>query len=169
MIKLSTITLAILTALSVIGAAAAAKPDHELIQYPYSYVDTSECGFSIAVEGVFTNMIIDSSLATGTGTLELHQSDVATLTANGVTLRVDDHYTIFVRILNGVPESAKHVGVLDNIIGPNGDHIFFRTGQAVYQVVFDPDIGYYVDGPLVTRHGLRDNFDPTEFCAAFSR
>ena len=134
MTKLSTITLAILTALSVIGAAAAAKPDHELIQYPYSYVDTSECGFSIAVEGVFTNMIIDSSLATGTGTLELHQSDVATLTANGVTLRVDDHYTIFVTILNGVPESAKHVGVLDNIIGPNGDHIFFRTGQVVYQV-----------------------------------
>lgn len=147
--------------------ATAAAPDHELFRFAYQYVDTQECGFPVAVSGEFTNMIIDSSLASGTGTLELHQSDIATLTAKGVTLRVNDHYTIFVTIVNGVPTSATHVGVLDNIIGPNGEHIFFRTGQAVYQVVFDPDLGFYVDGPLVTRHGLRDNFDAAEFCAAF--
>ena len=38
----------------------------------------------------------------------------------------------------------------------------------MYQVVFDPVLGYYVDGPLVTRHGIRDDFDPTAFCAAFA-
>ena len=150
------------------STARATAPDHELFKFPYSYVDSSECGFRIVVEGEFTNMIIDTSLATETGTTELHQSDVATLTANGVTLRVDDHYTILVTVVDGVPVSAKHVGVLDNIIGPNGEHVFFRTGQAVYDVVFDPDLGYYVDGQLVTRHGLRDNFDTAEFCGAFS-
>jgi hypothetical protein len=33
--------------------------------------------------------------------------------------------------------------------------------------VFDPILGFYVDGPLVARHGLRDDFDPVAFCAAF--
>jgi hypothetical protein len=167
MYKLLALVSAMIAALTIAAAASATAPDHELFVSPYSYVDTDTCGFPIAVEGTFTNMIIDGAVATGTGTLELHQSDVATLTANGITLRVDDHYTIFVTWIDGVATSAKHVGVLDNIIGPNGDHIFFRTGQAVYQVVRDPDTGFFVDGPLVTRHGLRDNFDATEFCAAF--
>jgi hypothetical protein len=166
--KLIALVSAMVGALALVGAALASPPDHELFKFPYSNVDTETCGFRIAVHGEFTNRIIDTSLATGTGTLELHQSDVGTMTANGVTLRVNDHYTIFVEIENGVPVSAKHVGVLDNIIGPNGEHIFFRTGQAVYQVVFDPEIGFYVDGPLVTRHGLRDDFDASEFCAAFA-
>jgi hypothetical protein len=166
--KLITLACVILATLLLTSVAQAVAPDHETFEFPYSYVDTDTCGFPIAVEGFFTNMIIDSSLATGTGTTELHQSDVATLSANGVTLRVDDHYTIFVTWLDGVATSAKHVGVLDNISGPNGGHIFLRTGQAVYEVVFDPDLGFYVDGPLVTRHGLRDNFDAAEFCAAFA-
>ena len=34
-------------------------------------------------------------------------------------------------------------------------------------VVLDPDTGFYVDGPLVTRHGVRDDFDAAAFCAAF--
>ena len=168
MYKLIVLAFVLVATLAVAARARAAQPDHELFKFPYSYVDTTECGFPIAVEGVFTNRIIDTSLATGTGTTELHQSDVATLTANNVTLRVDDHYTIFVTWIYGVATSAKHVGVLDNIIGPNGEHIFFRTGQAVYQVVLDPDTGFFVDGPLVTRHGLRDNFDATKFCAAFA-
>ena len=54
------------------------------------------------------------------------------------------------------------------ITAPNGDHLFFRTGEAVYQVVFDPELGYYVDGPLIARHGVRDNFDAAKICAAFS-
>ena len=147
--------------------ASAAAPDHELFTFSSDYVDTELCGFPIKVHSAFTNMIIDASLLTGNGTLQLHQHDVETWTANGVTLRVDDHYTIFVDSVGGVPQTAKHVGVLDDITGPGGDHVFFRTGEAVYQVVYDPSVGYYVDGPLVVRHGVRDNFDAAKVCAAF--
>ena len=73
-----------------------------------------------------------------------------------------------VTFVDGVPVSAKHVGLLDSITGPNGEHIFFRTGQAVYAAVFDPVLGFYVDGPLITRHGIRDDFDLAGFCAAFA-
>ena len=58
----------------------AAAPDHQLFKYPYQFVDTDTCGFAIAGDYVFTNDIIDSSLATGTGTQQLHQSNVGTLT-----------------------------------------------------------------------------------------
>ena len=158
---------ALVAALFLVARAAATPPDHEVFVDEYADVDTGTCAFPIAVEGVFRNAIFDSSVATGTGTLQLHQSNVATLTANGVTLHVNDHYTIFVTIVDGVPVSAKHVGVLDDIRGPRG-HVFHRTGQAVYQVVLDPASGFYVDGPLVTRHGLRDDFDAAELCAAFA-
>lgn len=146
--------------------AGATAPDHETFNFSFDYTDT-QCGFPIVVHGEFTNMIIDSSLATGTGTLQLHQRDVETWTANGVTLHVNGEYTIFVTFVDGIPQTAKHVGVLDSIMGPNGEHLFFRTGEAVYQVVYDPDLGYYVDGPLITRHGVRDNFDGAKICAAF--
>ena len=149
------------------ATAWAAAPDHELFTFSSDYVDTELCGFPITVHSDFTNMIIDTSLLTGDGTAQLHQRDVETWTAKGVTLRVNDHYTIFVESVGGVPQTAKHVGVLDDITGPGGEHVFFRTGAAVYQVVFDPDVGYYVDGPLVVRHGVRDNFDAAKVCAAF--
>jgi hypothetical protein len=148
--------------------ARAGAPERALYQFPYSFVDTDTCDFPIAGQGVFTNRIINTAYATGTGVEELHQSNAGTLTANGVTLRVDDHYTILVDVVDGAYTTSMHVGVLDNIVAPNGDHLFFRTGQAVYQVVFDPEIGFYVDGPLLTRHGIRDNFDAAEFCAAFA-
>ena len=135
--------------LAVSAPGAGAAPDHETFTFSADSIDTS-CGFPVAVHAEFTNMIIDSSLLSGTGTLQLHQSDVETWTANGSTLRVNDHYTIFVTTVDGVPQTATHVGVLDDIVGPNGDHLFFRTGQAVYQVVFDPDFGFYVDGALLT-------------------
>jgi hypothetical protein len=149
------------------GPAPAAAPDHETFKFSFDYIDTDTCGFPIAVHGDFTNMIVDSSLATGTGTLQLHQRDVETWTAKGVTLRANGEYTIFVTIVNGVPQTAKHVGLLDDITGPNGEHLFFRTGEAVYQVVYDSDSGYYVDGPLIARRGVRDNFDAAKICAAF--
>lgn len=168
MTKLTTLTLAILAALLVAAAASAAQPDHETFNFSSDYTDTDLCGFPIAVHSEFTNMIIDSSLATGTGTLQLHQRDAETWTANGVTLRVSGDYTIFVTVVNGVPQMAKHVGLLDDVTAPNGEHLFFRTGEAVYQVVFDVELGYYVDGPLIARHGVRDNFDAAEICAAFS-
>jgi hypothetical protein len=145
----------------------AAAPDHQVINFSFDYTDTDTCGFPIAVHGEFTNMMIDSSAATGTGTLQLHQRDVETWTANGVTLTVKGAYTIFVETVDGIPETAKHVGLLDFISGPRGDHLFFRTGEAVYQVVFDYTSGFYVDGPLLTRHGVRDNFDAAKICAAF--
>jgi hypothetical protein len=168
MYKTLAIACAVLAPLLFAAVARATPPDHETFTFPYHYVDTEECGFPIEVDGVFTNTIIDSSLATDTGLLQLHQSDIATLNANGVTLTVNDHFMIFVTIVDGVPVSSKHVGVLDNVRGPSGAPIFFRTGQARYQVVFDPELGYYVDGQLVTRHGIRDDFDLAEFCAAFA-
>ena len=149
-------------------AAQAAAPDHETFDFSDSYTDTDLCGFPIAVESAFTNTIIDKSSATGTGTLQLHQRDVETWTANGVTVDVKGAYTIFVRFVNGVPQTAKHVGLLDFVLGPNGDHLFFRTGVAVYQVVLDPGSGFYVDGPLIERHGVRADFDTQKICAAFS-
>jgi hypothetical protein len=156
----------LVTAIALAGGAGASPPLRELFVFEYSFVDDDTCAFPIAVEGVFENAIIDSTIATGTGRLQLHQSDVATLTANDVTLHVNSHYTIMVEFVDGVPLTAKHVGVLDDIRGPGG-HVFQRTGQAVYQVVFDPVSGFYVDGPLVTRHGIRADFDAAAFCAAF--
>jgi len=168
MYKLTALTFALIGALSFAVGAQAAAPERETITIPYAYADTG-CGFPISVEGVFTNRIIDLiDPSTATGALQLHQSKVAKLTANGVTLRVNERFTIFVTIENGVPLTSKHVGVLDSITGPNGEHLFFRTGEAVYEVVFDPVLGFYVDGPLITRHGIRDDFDAAAFCAAFS-
>ena len=158
---------AALVAFAGAAGATAAAPEKDTFAFPYEYVDSDTCGFAIKVDGVFTNTIIDSSAATGTGTLEFHQSNVATMIGMGTTLRVDDHYTIFVTWVDGVAVRAKHVGVLDDIRGPNGERVFFRTGQATYKVVLDPDSGFYVDGPLVTRHGVRDDFDAAAFCAAF--
>jgi hypothetical protein len=167
---LATLGAALAATLSLAVSAApavAAAPDHETFSFSFDYTDTDLCGFPIAVHGDFTNMQIDSSLATGTGTLQLHQRDVETWTANGVTLQANGDYTIFVTIVDGVPRTAKHVGLLDDITAPNGEHLFFRTGEAVYQVVYDPNLGYYVDGPLIARHGVRHDFDAAEICAAF--
>jgi hypothetical protein len=167
-----TLIIAAAVALASIGLAVAAAPAHAgapdrfLFVDDYTYEDNS-CGFPIAVEGEFVNRVIDTSFATGTGRAELHQSNVATATAKGVTLREEAHYTILVDIVDGVPVTATHVGLLDELRGPNGEHLFFRTGLDRYRVVFDPDIGFYVDGPQITRHGIRDNFDQDEFCAAF--
>jgi hypothetical protein len=146
--------------------AHAAAPNHDFFQYPYGFVDTDTCGFPVVGDYVFTNDLIDGTVTTGNGTLQLHQRNVGTLTAKGVTLREDDHYTIFVTFVSGVPVTARHVGDLDEIIGPNGP-LFHRTGLDEYAVVYDPSIGFYVDGPRILRHGLRDDFDAAEICAAF--
>ena len=67
-----------------------------------------------------------------------------------------------VEFAGGVPVTAKHVGQLDYIGGSNGQPVFHRTGQEVREVVGG------LDGPLIARHGLRDDLDPVEFCAAFA-
>ena len=163
--KLTALAIALSAALSIATAGFAAAPVRDTFVQPYEYVAT-DCGFPVTVSGVFTNRIT-SAIADGTGTLQLHQSDVATATANGATVRVSSRYTIFVTFVDGVPVEAKHVGLLDSMIGPNGERIFFRTGQAVYEVVFDPVLGFYVDGQQLSRHGIRDDFDLAAFCAAF--
>lgn len=140
---------------------------HCSFTFPIQFVDTDTCGFAVVGDFVFTNDISIFTDEQGlTRQVQLHQSDVGTYTANGVSLRENDRNTIIVDYANGVPVTAKHVGDLDEIIGPNGP-IFHRTGLDEYAVVFDPGSGFYVDGPRILRHGLRDSFDPAEFCAAF--
>lgn len=140
---------------------------HCTFSFTSQFTDTETCGFPIVGDFVFTNDITDLVDRNGVETQQqLHQSTVGTYTAKGVTLRENDRYTIVVDFVDGVPVTAKHVGGLDEIVGPNGP-IFHRTGLDEYAVVFDPDSGFYVDGPRILRHGLRDNFDPAEFCAAF--
>jgi hypothetical protein len=131
------------------------------------YVDSDACGFPIAVDDVFTNDITELVDKRGVTTqLQLHQSEVVTYVAKGVTLRENDRYTIIVDFVDGIPVTAKHVGDLDEIIGPGGP-IFHRTGLDEFAVVFDPAGGFYRDGPRIERHGLRDDFEIDEFCAAF--
>ena len=154
-----------LGALAFVPTAAAAPPIRDAFTVHQTIVDTATCDFPVVQDWDFTNDITEWFDADGNETaLQLHQSSVGTLTGNGTTLRLNIHETIFV---DGIPVSAKHVGVLDSIIGPDGP-VFLRTGQAVFQVVLDPNSGFYVDGPVLARHGLRDDFDPVAFCAAFS-
>jgi hypothetical protein len=150
------------------AAAGATPPVHDSFSFHDQFVDTDTCVFAVAGDIVFTNDITGFSDAAGVPTkLQLHQSTDGTLTANGVTVKVTVRETIMVDFEAGVPVRAKHVGLLNSIVGPGGP-IFHRTGQALFEVVFDPATGFFVDGPLIARHGLRDVLDPVELCAAFS-
>jgi hypothetical protein len=60
------------------------------------------------------------------------------------------------------PGDGEARGQLDYIGGSAGQPVFHRTGQAVFEVVGG------LDGPLIARYGLRDDFDPVALCAAFS-
>jgi hypothetical protein len=148
--------------------ATAATPIHVRgFEFPISYVDTEMCGFPVAVETVFTNDEIAFFDADGVMTaLQLHQSEVGTWTAKGVTLKINTRETILVEFEDGIPVIAKHVGLLNSIVGPNGP-VFLRTGQRVFEVVFDPVSGFYVDGPRIALHGVRADFDAAAVCAAF--
>lgn len=158
-----TLAAAALAALAVAGTAGAVAPIHDRFSAHLTDVDTETCGFPVAREWVTTNDVITFFDAEGNVTkVQLHQSNVGTLTGNGVTLRMNIRETIFLEFDGGVPVTAKHVGQLDYIGGSGGQPVFHRTGQAVFQVV-----GGF-DGPLIARHGLRDDFDPVAFCAAFS-
>jgi hypothetical protein len=155
-------------ALSLAATATAAPPFHDSFTVHLTTVDTATCGFPVVQDWDFTNQITEFVDADGvTTTLQLHQSSVGTLTGNGTTLRLNIRETIIVDFEDGIPVRAKHVGVLDSVIGPRGP-VFLRTGQATFDVVFDPNLGFYVDGPVLARHGLRADFDPVAFCAAFS-
>jgi hypothetical protein len=152
---------AVLTALVLASGAGAAPPVHDSFTFHDQFVDTDTCSFPVAGDTVFTNDITEWLDYQGvTQTLHLNQSTVGTFTAKGTTLRLNIRETIIVEFVDGAAVTAKHVGLLNSIVGPGGP-VFLRTGQALFEVV-----GGF-DGPLIARHGLRDVFDPVEFCAAF--
>jgi hypothetical protein len=149
-----------------VSPASAVPPLHESFSFINSFTDSETCGFPIAVNTVFTNDITEFSQAGELIGLQLHQSEVGTWSAKGVTLKVNIRETILVAFENGIPVIARHLGLLNSIIGPNGP-LFLRTGQRAFEVVFDPSSGFYVDGPVIASHGVRANFDATAVCAAF--
>jgi len=159
-VLLATMALALLT---VAETAEAEPPLHDSFSIHLTDVDTQTCSFPVVRDWVFTTH--DTAFFDGEGTitkLQLHQSSVGTLTGNGVTLRLNIRETIMVEFAEGIPVTAKHVGQLDYIGGSQGQPVFHRTGQEVREVVGG------LDGPLIARHGLRDDLDPVEFCAAFT-
>jgi hypothetical protein len=159
---------AAVASLALAASAGATAPIHDSFTFHDRFVDDDTCSFPIAGDVVFTNDITEFSDASGSPTmLQLHQSSAGTLIANGITLRLNIRETIVVEFLDGIPMRAKHVGLLNSIVGPGGP-VFLRTGQALFEVVLDPASGFYVDGIMIARHGLRDVFDPVSFCAAFA-
>jgi hypothetical protein len=145
------------------GTAAAAPPIHDSFSIQLTDTDTQTCSFPVVRDWVFATH--DTAFFDADGTIEklqLHQSNVGTLTGNGVTLRLNIRETTMVDFVDGVPVTAKHVGQLDYIGGSQGQPVFHRTGQEVREVV-----GGF-DGPLIARHGLRDDLDPVAFCSAFA-
>lgn len=153
----------VLALLALAGTASAEPPLHDSFSIHLTEIDTQTCSFPVVRDWEFTNDITEFLDADGNLTkVQLHQSSVGTLTANGVSLRLNIRETIMVEFAAGIPVTAKHVGQLDYIGGSRGQPVFHRTGQAVFEVV-----GVF-DGPLIARHGLRDDFDPVEFCASFS-
>jgi hypothetical protein len=145
------------------GTAEAVPPLHDSFSIHLTDVDTQTCDFPVVRDWVFTTHDTVFFDAEGTITaLQLHQSSVGTLTGNGVSLRLNIRETIMIEFVGGIPVTAKHVGQLDYISGSQGQPVFHRTGQEVREVVGG------LDGPLIARHGLRDDFDPVAFCASFS-
>ena len=160
---LSSIAAGISLAIVAASPAAATPPFHDVFSVHLTDVDTQTCGFPVVRDWDFTNAETDFFDADGNVTeVQLHQFSVGTLTGNGVSLRLNIRETIMLEFAGGVPVTAKHVGQLDYIGGPGGQPVFHRTGQAAYEVVGG------LDGALIARHGLRDDFDPVAFCAAFS-
>jgi phage tail protein X len=145
------------------GTAAAEPPLHDSFSIHLTDVDTQTCSFPVVRDWDFTTHDTAFFDADGVITmLQLHQSSVGTLTGNGVTLRLNIRETTIVEFVDGIPVTAKHVGQLDYIGGSHGQPVFHRTGQEVREALGG------VDGPLIARHGLRDDLDPVAFCAAFA-
>ena len=164
MLKLLSLIAASISLATVFASPAGATPPfHDTSSVHLTDVDTQTCSFPVVRDWVFTNDETDFFDAQGSVTkVQLHQSSVGTLTRSGVTLRLNIRETIMVEFAAGVPVTAKHVGQLDYIGGSGGQPVFHRTGQAVFEIVGG------LDGPLLARHGLRDDLDAAEFCASFS-
>jgi hypothetical protein len=138
----------------VASPAGAVPPLHESFSGPVTF--NNPCSFPVASDLFFTTDVTTFFDDQGNVTeLQLHQTVVGMVTANGTTLRFDTQEQIFVDFSAG---TVKEVGVLDSIFGPNGP-IFFRTGLSLSELA---------SGASIARHGILDIFDPVEFCAAFT-
>jgi hypothetical protein len=150
---------AVAVALALGVTAGASPPEHFKSQFPYSFVDTTTCSFTIVGSFVFTNdgtQFTDGRLVD----LQLHQSNVGTLVGNGVTLKEDEHTQTFVTFENGAATQAVHVGIEFHMVGPAG-RVFQIAGRQVWEV----EHGF--DHTLISETGVDFDFDPATFCAAF--
>jgi hypothetical protein len=157
--------MALLSALAIAvfaQSAGAAAPQHfGPFIFHDQFVDTLSCGFPIVGDFISTNDVTEFDNPDGTiASLQLHQSLVGTVVGNGVTLKENDRYTIFVGFTDGVATHAKHVGVLFNLVGPTGV-VFHIAGQQMFEVVNGFDAG------LIVGHGIDLDFDQATACAAF--
>jgi hypothetical protein len=159
--KVTLIVSTLVAALALAATAGAAVPRHLTFTSRDQFVDTQTCGFPIAGDFVFTNDVIEFDNADGTpAALQLHQSNVGTLTANGVTLKENEHVQTFVTFVGGSPTQAVHAGVLLHLVGPGGTS-FLVAGQEVWEV----ENGF--DHTLLSFHGIDFGGSDATFCAAF--
>jgi hypothetical protein len=159
----SVLLAAVTAILAVAATAAAAEPTHFRSVFPYQFVDTQTCAFPIVGDFVFTNDGTEFDNADGTiSSLQLHQSNVGTLTGNSVTLTENEHTQTFVTFVDGAASQAAHVGTLFHLVGPNG-----RDALVAGQQVFEVENGF--DTTLIAEHGVAFDFSSdAAFCAAFA-
>jgi hypothetical protein len=160
--RATTLTIAFVL-LTAAGTAGAAEPQHFRSTFPYQFVDTRSCAFPIVGDFVFKNDGTEFDNPDGTiDSLQLHQSNVGTLTGNGITLKENEHTQTFVTFVDGVATQAKHVGTLLHLTGPGG-RVVLIAGQQVFEV----QNGF--DTNLITEHGVNLDFSSdAAFCAAFA-
>ena len=94
----------VLALLALAGTASAEPPLHDSFSIHLTEVDTQTCSFPVVRDWVFTNDITEFLDADGNLTkVQLHQSSVGTLTANGVSLRLNIRETIMVEFAGRHP------------------------------------------------------------------
>jgi hypothetical protein len=154
---------AVAAILTAAATAAAAEPQHFRSVFPYQFVDTQTCAFPIVGDFMFTNYGTEFDNADGTiSSLQLHQSNVGTLTGNGVTLTENEHTQTFVTFVDGVASQAVHLGTLLHLVGPNG-----RDALVAGRQVFEVENGF--DTTLISEQGVQFDFSSdAAFCAAFA-
>jgi hypothetical protein len=160
LIMLATVGATLVVATS---AAAGTAPQHFRFSFPYHFVDDQTCAFPISVDGVFTNDINEFDNPDGTiAGLQLHQSNVATSTGNGVTLTENERTQTFVTFVGGSASQAVHVGTLLHFVGQDG-----RVALIAGQQLFTVENGF--DKTLLKETGVDLDFaSDAAFCAAFA-
>ena len=66
-----------------------------------------------------------------------------------------------------MPVLSTHVGTFFHMVAPDGT-LFLIAGELIFEEVFDPESGFYFDGPLIAAHGVDFGGDVAAFCAAFA-